>query len=146
MITLEKATINDASIFAGFELMPDTQKYILPYTPLEHELKIKDSALVYLRILAHNELKGFFILALEPDRQSIEFRRIVISEKGRGIGQLAIVMMEQYCRKELNRTRIWLDVFEDNSRGRHIYEKLGYVFFGENVNQGKKLLLYHKKI
>ena len=146
MINVEEASIEDAEIFAQFEQASDTQKYILPYTKTEHVRKILDPSFVYLRILDTGELVGFFILVLDPDRSSVEFRRIVVSEKDKGIGQSAIAAMEEFCRTQLRRTRVWLDVFEYNSRGRHVYEKLGYERWGESNHESGMLLLYQKRL
>lgn len=146
MIQVEKALAEDAAVFAAYEQTTDTQEYIHPYSYDQHLQKLQDPTLVYLRILENNVLKGFFILALDPDGKSIEFRRIVVSEKGQGIGQKAIALMEQFCLQELKRRRIWLDVFEHNKRGKYIYEKIGYKLFGESDYQGRKLLLYQKTL
>ena len=83
---------------------------------------------------------------LDSEPNSVEFRRVVVSDKGKGVGQSAITAMEQFCRTQLQRTRIWLDVFEYNNRGRHIYEKLGYERYGESDHEGRRLLLYQKKL
>ena len=146
MISVERALIEDAEFFARLEQGTDTKQYILPYTEAEHARRILDPSFVYLRILDAGKLAGFFILVLDSDRSSVEFRRIVVSDKGKGIGQSAIAAMEQFCRTELQRTRVWLDVFEYNSRGRHVYEKLGYERYGENNHESGKLLLYQKRL
>jgi len=146
MILLERASVEDAALFAALEQAPDTREFILPYSPSEHVQKMLDPHLMYLRILKDGELAGFFILARDPDASSVEFRRIVVSAKGRGVGQSAISAMERFCREELHRTRIWLDVFEHNIRGRHIYEKLGYKRFGESDHEGGRLWLYEKNL
>jgi diamine N-acetyltransferase len=144
MVSLERASIKDADLFARLEQAPDTKQYILPFTKAEHERRIREPAFVYLRILDGGRVMGFFILVLDADQSSVEFRRIVVSDKGRGIGQSAIHAMEQFCRTDLRRTRIWLDVFEHNSRGQHVYNKLGYEGYGESNHESGKLLLYQK--
>jgi len=146
MIQLERASVEDAALFAALEQAPDTKEFILPYSPSEHVQKLLDPHLMYLRILQDGELAGFVILGLGPDAHSIEFRRIVVSSKGRGVGQSAISAMERFCRDELQRTRIWLDVFEHNRRGQHIYEKLGYKRYGASDHEGRRLLLYAKEL
>jgi ribosomal protein S18 acetylase RimI-like enzyme len=146
MVSVERAVAEDASLFATLEQAPDTKEYILPYSHNEHAQKMVDPSVVYLRILDGVELAGFLILALDSDSESIEFRRIVVSAKGRGVGQLAIAAMEQFCLKELHRTRVWLDVFEHNRRGRHLYEKLGYEKYGKFNHEGRTLVLYQKKL
>ena len=146
MIQLERASVDDAPFFAALEQAPDTAEFILPYSRSEHVQKMLDPHLMYLRILQDGELAGFFILALDPDAHSVEFRRIVVAIKARGIGQVAIAAMERFCRDEWQRTRIWLDVFEHNSRGQHIYEKLGYKRYGARDHEGRRLLLYEKEL
>lgn len=146
MVRIEKAVAEDPELFAVLEQASDTEEYILPYSRDEHARKMLDPSIVYLRILDDCRLAGFIILSLGSDGKSIEFRRIVVAEKGRGIGQLAISAMEQFARRELRRSRVWLDVFEHNRRGLHIYEKLGYERFGESDYAGRKLLLYQKEL
>lgn len=146
MVRIEKAVAEDSELFAVLEQASDNEKYILPYSRDEHELKMLDPSIVYLRIVDDFRLMGFIILSLDSDGKSIEFRRIVVAEKGRGIGQLAISAMEQFARTELRRSRVWLDVFDHNRRGLHIYEKLGYERFGESDFAGRKLLLYQKEL
>jgi len=146
MVTVERAPVQDASLFAQLEQAPDTKQFVLPYSETEHARNILNSSFVYLRILDAGELVGFFILVLDSEPNSVEFRRAVVSDKGKGVGQSAITAMEQFCRTQLQRTRVWLDVFEYNNRGRHIYEKLGYERYGESDHEGRRLLLYQKRL
>ncbi len=122
------------------------RRFVLPYSLAQHQREYARKDIVYLSICQADELAGFFILALEPDQTSIEFRRIVVANTDTGIGQPAIRAMETYCAERLQRKRIWLDVFEFNKRGRHIYEKLDYRFFDSRDHDGKKLLFYQKNI
>lgn len=146
MIELQKATLEDVPAFVAMEQSMDTKEFIIPYSRAEHEQKMSDPNLVYLKIVDDEVLVGFFILALDADGRSIEFRRIVVAAKGRGVGQLAIAQMENFCRARLDRTRIWLDVFEHNQRGRHIYEKFGYEKYGETAHGSGRLWLYEKQL
>jgi len=52
--------------------------------------------------------------------------------------------MESFCRSELGASRVWLDVYHDNERARHVYEKLGFSRFREQ-NFGGRLLIYYQK-
>ena len=54
--------------------------------------------------------------------------------------------MESYCKTEFNVKRIWLDVYEDNEIGMHIYEKMGYERFKEKLVEGRKLYFYEKAL
>jgi RimJ/RimL family protein N-acetyltransferase len=146
MITVERAVRDDAPTFSRLELAAETREFVASYPEAVHREKMGDPGIVYLRILSDGALAGFFILALDPDGRSIEFRRVVVAPERRGIGQTAIRAMEDFCRAELGRPRIWLDVFADNHRGRHIYQKLGYRHFGHGVYDGRPLLLFEKDL
>jgi RimJ/RimL family protein N-acetyltransferase len=125
----------------------DVQKYIIGISLENHVENYNDPRIIYLTILNENEkISGYFILAVEDETKSIEFRRIVVDEKERGIGQKAIKKMEIFCKSDLKANRIWLDVFDQNVRGQHIYQKLGYVKFKESDHKGQKLYLYEKQL
>lgn len=145
-VEIERAGADDLPQFAEMEQEPETRSFIVSYTLEEHRRSFADPEIIYLRILDDREIVGFFILALDPDGRSVEFRRIVVACRGKGIGQHAIARMEAFCRDSLARTRIWLDVFEDNALARHVYEKGGYVRFGEVAGEDCRLLLYEKRM
>ncbi len=146
MIELRASRVEELQIFCSMERDADTRACILPYTLQQHRHQFERVEIAYLSIYVFDELAGFFILKLDSDHSSVEFRRVVIASKGLGIGQPAILAMEDYCRDQLRRNRIWLDVFEFNRRGKHIYEKLGYRLFDSRDHDGKKLLYYQKNI
>lgn len=146
MVEIQRALTEDLTQFVAMEQAIGTREFITPYSLEEHAQKIADSELVYLRILDAAALVGFLILGLDSDGISVEFRRIVVSTKGQGIGQAAMRQLEHFCRTDLHRTRIWLDVFATNNRARHLYEKLGYVQFGNTELNGKPVMLYEKAL
>ena len=112
-----------------------------------HQKQYSDPDVHYLSIENKDgELSGYFILVHEANTDSVEFRRILIDENQRGIGQLAISEMERFCRKEFAIKRIWLDVFEDNQLGIHVYEKLGYKRFKQGSLQQRTLFYYEKSL
>ena len=126
------------------EQTSDTREYITGYSMTEHEAAFAKSDIVYLTISVGEALAGFFILVLDEVEDSIEFRRVVVAPTYRGIGQQAISEMERFCVEKLNRHRIWLDVFQDNTRAKYIYEKLGYRPKSEEFLGERKLLVYEK--
>ncbi|KLV05243.1 histone acetyltransferase [Photobacterium aquae] len=118
--------------------------FVIPYSLKKHRELIESDEVIYLSIFYDDKLSGFMILHQEND-QVVEFRRIVISATGYGLGQLAIKAMEQYCFQYLDCSRVWLDVFESNLRGLHIYKKLGYKIFQNTRHNGVQLLMMEKK-
>ena len=124
----------------------EARGFIMPYSMERHRIEFANDAVIYKSVWDDNELIGFLLLALDSDGRSIEFRRIVISQPGRGYGKSAVRAVDGICRNELGRQRVWLDVFEENERARRVYEQCGYQRFGEQVQGGRKLLLYEKDV
>lgn len=143
MFELRKSKIEEADAFVIMESSQETSKYIIPYSREKHIAEMQSGTVIYLSIYNNNNLSGFIILVPE-NASSIEFRRIVVSAKGNGLGQLAMNAIENYCAQELGCSRIWLDVFEFNSRGMHIYKKLGYKQFKASEHHGNRLLFMEK--
>lgn len=143
MLELKKSIADEASFFVEMERASDTRAFVIPYSLDKHKALIESNDVIYLSIYYEGKLSGFIILSQEGDN-TIEFRRVVINNKGKGLGQLAIKAMENYCMENLKCSRIWLDVFESNLKGIHIYKKLGYTKFKESDYEGRCLLFMEK--
>lgn len=143
-LSLSPAAVDDLARFAAFEQEPDTAEFIIPSTSEQHAACFEQPNVVYLAIRQAGDLVGFILL--QHDGPSVEFRRIVITPTARGIGQQAITEMEHYCRTQLSATRVWLDVFAHNHRGRHIYEKLGYRQTNTARFEGQPLIIMDKRL
>ncbi|MGR2739678.1 GNAT family N-acetyltransferase [Billgrantia sp. Q4P2] len=120
----------------------ETLEFIVPYSLEKHQEEFSKPNVVYKTIRQGKDLVGFVILALDPDDVSIELRRIVVSNPGRGIGACTLEIVRDLCGCEYGRSRVWLDVFETNSHARYVYEKAGYSCFGKSEHEGRTLLLY----
>lgn len=146
MIELKQSKEHEISKFSEMERLNGTSDFIIPYTIEKHCTEMHKPNIVYLSIYSKSILVGFIILAVEDESENVEFRRIVVESKNKGIGQVAVSEMERYCKDLLKRNRIWLDVFDDNKRGQHIYNKLGYKQFKTGEYNGKPLLYFAKKL
>ena len=146
MIEVSESRSNELKHFCSMEQDRDAAPNIVAYSLEQHLAEYNHSDIVYLSIYDNHELAGFFILALDSDNTSVEFRRIVVARRDNGIGQQAISLMETYCREHLKRSRVWLDVFNFNQRGKHVYVKLGYQLFDQKDFHGQTLLCYQKSI
>ncbi|AOT08628.1 GNAT family N-acetyltransferase [Pseudoalteromonas luteoviolacea] len=145
MIELAPALPEHIDAFVVMEQHSDTTPFIIPYTNAQHQAEMRNQDTIYLSIYSNKALSGFFILVRHANTE-IEFRRVVVDSKCRGIGQQAIAQMEQYCIAHFDTQRIWLDVFESNQRGLHIYNKLGYRQFKTALHQGQPLILMEKYV
>jgi len=146
VIELISASTQDLSTFIEMESASDTSEFIMSYSREQHQIEMTNSNVIYLSIMVKDGISGFIILSTDNDFRDVEFRRIVVAPKGQGVGQLAIKAMEQYCAAILKANRIWLDVFETNNRGQHIYQKLGYKIFRSDKVKGDTLLYMEKII
>ena len=144
MITLRPTNESELIRFVEFENEQDTIEYIIPYSIDKHKECFAETNTVYLSIYSDETLVGFFILLHEGE--SVEFRRVVITKAARGIGQQAILKMHKYCADRLGASRIWLDVFKHNKRGRHVYSKLGYDVIDCRDHEKGKLIIMQRGI
>ena len=145
MIIIRESKEAELDKFVEMEQQPHAKEFINGTDLVTHQRNFTDCNIIYLSIENSNgELSGYFILATDLKEKEIEFRRVLVDQTQRGIGQVAITKMENYCRDELGSKRIWLDVYEDNVKGKHIYEKLGYKLFKDGYYNDRKLLYYQK--
>ena len=147
MISLQPSKREELEKFDAMDRQGHAREYVLQTGIETHRQYFDDPCITYLSIKNEGgEFCGYFILVLEPDTGSVEFRRILIDQHRRGIGQPAISEMEKYCKNVLAVERIWLDVFDDNEIGIYIYEKMGYQRFKEEWIDGRRLYFYEKII
>lgn len=146
-IKLRPAHRHELSLFAIMQAQPHASAYLTPKTLAQHQTQFDDPAITYLSVVLDDSpevVAGYFVLVDEGE--SIEFRRIVIDQSHRGLGQAAIILMEQWCVVQFGKRRIWLDVYDDNVIGKHIYQKLGFQQFSSVLEDTRLLLLYEKQL
>ena len=67
------------------------------------------------------------LLGFEEGHASIEFKRFVVAEPGRGLGRLLLAELLRIVFDEIGAHRFFLDVAEDNARALHLYRSVGFV-------------------
>ena len=73
-------------------------------------------------------LRAFAILrGLAETSRAIELKRLVVHPPGQGLGRRILGELIQIAFEELQAHRLFLDVFDDNARARHLYLSLGFV-------------------
>jgi RimJ/RimL family protein N-acetyltransferase len=105
-------------------------KYIIPWSVERHLQALSDHDTAHL-ILQDEVNVGYVILAglLDPN-QSIEFRRIVITEKGKGYGKEAVEIIKKLAFETYHAHRLWLDVKAQNYRAQSLYSRAGFIVEG----------------
>ena len=129
MIKVKRTTDADLNAIQQMEQDPANRSFICPYSADRHRQIIADADSFHFKVLdREGALVGFMILArtLSED-ESLELRRIVIRKKGLGYGKRCLQWVKQWCFVKQGCHRLWLDVFTDNERARHLYRSQGFV-------------------
>ncbi len=108
----------------------ENRQYIIPWSREQHLQAILNPDTAHL--IVKNETRiGYVILAgLLDFNQTIEFRRIVITEKGKGYGKATVEIVKKLAFETYNAHRLWLDVKVQNKVAQAVYKKSGFVVEG----------------
>jgi RimJ/RimL family protein N-acetyltransferase/alkylhydroperoxidase family enzyme len=127
-------TSADLEFVLGAEGAEDTAAFVLGWSREQHRRALDDASVAH-GILETRSAEprplGFVMLAgVDPPGGSVEFRRIVVQEKGRGLGREAVRLVKREVFDRFRAHRLWLDVFEDNPRARALYASEGFIVEG----------------
>jgi diamine N-acetyltransferase len=93
----------------------------------EHRAVIADPHAAHWTVEADGSPAGFLILrGLDTSDRSVELKRLVIAEPGRGLGHLTLRLLKRVVFERLKAHRLWLDVMRHNERARHLYASEGF--------------------
>lgn len=129
LIGIKDTLPEEIDLIYEMEMQDENLKYVTPYDKKRHLNVIENEDEEHLSVWSKEtqDLIGFIILAgLKNPNLSLEFRRIVIQTKGKGIGRQCLKLIKSYCFNELKFHRFWLDVFEENLRAIHLYQSEGF--------------------
>jgi len=129
-IKLRHTEESDLDYVLGAEHSEENCPFLIPWSHEKHLQSLVDPDLAHLIVQAETRV-GYVILAgLHGLTQSIEFRRIVITEKGRGYGKAAVALVKELAFETYKAHRLWLDVKEQNHRALAVYEAAGFTVEG----------------
>lgn len=113
----------------GFlEADPEVGRFIDPWTEERHRRCIEATDEAHLLVVDGERVLGFVLLAgLNNEHRSVELRRIVIGDRGKGTGRAALRLVLQEAFSALGAHRVWLDVKPDNARARRAYAAMGFI-------------------
>jgi len=122
-LKLRPTTENDLPLVFETERRAANERFVSSQTIAEHEAYLADSDIRHLIVETPEKAVGYAILAgLRDEHENIEFRRIVIAEKGKGYGRQALRLIKKQVFEDLKAHRLWLDVKDFNERARRLYE------------------------
>jgi diamine N-acetyltransferase len=125
---LRLATPDDIPAIVGLERTPMAREFVGQWSEERHRLTLDGGdARYYVSEAEWGEVQAYVILrGIRENSRAIELKRIVVGAPERGLGRNILEELIRIAFCELGAHRLFLDVFEDNSRARHLYESLGF--------------------
>lgn len=130
-LSLRKTTEVDLDYVLQAEHDDNNRQYIIPWSREKHLQAIADADIAHLIVQKQTKI-GYVILAgLLNQNRSIEFRRIVITQKRQGYGKETLEMIKELVFETHKAHRLWLDVKEQNYVAQAVYKAAGFVVEGK---------------
>lgn len=129
---LRPATLADLPALVALERTPSAREFVGQWSEERHRATLTGTdARYYVRDAESGSLAGYAILrGLAESSRAIEIKRIVVAAPGQGLGRRILTELMRIAFRELHAHRLFLDVYDDNARARHVYESLGFVYEG----------------
>lgn len=128
-ITLRRTQKKDLEFVISLEREPYNSQYVDQWSENRHIDSLSDKDILHLIVEDSNTNKsiGYIIMAgIENKNSSIEFKRFVITDKGKGFGRETLKLIKEVSFKQLNAHRLWLDVRCKNTRAQNLYKSEGF--------------------
>jgi RimJ/RimL family protein N-acetyltransferase len=132
-VRLRPTMQSDLDYVLSLEQDPANLPFITPWERTQHEAAIRfpDFRHFIIEAGAGLDAAGFVILiGCRSQNQSLELKRMVVQEKGRGYGRAALRVVKKIVFDDLGAHRFWLDVKERNARAQGLYQSEGFVLEG----------------
>ncbi|UCE58119.1 MAG: GNAT family N-acetyltransferase [Phycisphaerales bacterium] len=129
-IQVRPTSPDDLEFVIASERDSENLPFIRQWTLEQHRRAIDDESVLHLTIEAADDGRrvGYIILCgVGSVDRSIEFKRIVITEKGGGLGRDAVRAIETIVFETFGAHRLWLEVMVKNTRAKQLYETEGFV-------------------
>jgi Acetyltransferase (GNAT) family. len=124
-IIAEYTSEDDLEFVINAEREEDNAQYVGQWTKEHHINALTQKDIMHLIIKDNVSAKavGYVILAgLQDPNRNIEFKRIVITEKGKGVGRKTLKLIKRIVFEQLKAHRLWLDVRYKNHRAQNLYQ------------------------
>ena len=129
-VRLRPTMQSDLDYVLSLEQDPENLPYITPWEKMQHEAAIRFPDFRHFIIEAGPGLEraGFLILiGCRNQHACIELKRMVVQNKGKGIGHAAVRVIKKIAFDDLGAHRFWLDVKMRNTQAQALYVKEGFV-------------------
>lgn len=129
---LRLATLDDIPAILALERTPMAREFVGQWTEDRHRATLAGGdARYFVSETEWSEVQAYAILrGINENSGAIELKRIVVAVPERGLGRRMLKELMRIAFSELGAHRLFLDVYEDNARARHLYESLGFQYEG----------------
>ena len=128
MSIVRRAERSDFTAIMDIERKPEFRSFIGVWPEAEHIQTFTSADAAYWVIADDcGDIQGYcIVLGLCSEHKSVELKRIAVASPGNGIGKQLFRAVCETLFREHGAHRIWLDVFEQNVRARHVYRSFGF--------------------
>lgn len=129
---LRLATLDDIPAILALERTPMAREFVGQWSEDRHRATLAGcDARYFVSETEWGEVQAYAILrGLHETSRAIELKRIVVAVPECGLGRRMLKELMRIAFRELGAHRLFLDVYEDNTRARHLYESLGFQYEG----------------
>jgi len=128
-IAIRYTTVEDLDTVLKMERDAENAPFIRQWSRRQHRSAVKDINIAHLIIQKRNSDKviGYILMVgLENYDKNIEFKRLVIAEKGKGLGRQAVQLIKRLAFEKFGAHRLWLEVVLHNDRAYELYKSEGF--------------------
>ena len=129
-VRLRKTTENDLNYVLGAEHSKDNSPFVIPWVREQHSQALLDPNCAHLIAEADKQIGYAILFGLLDQNRSLEFRRVVITDKGHGYGRVVVTLVKELAFDTYKAHRLWLDVKEQNGRALALYQECGFICEG----------------
>ncbi len=129
-LRLRPTMLSDLAFVQTVETDARNLPFITPWERTQHEgaVRIPDFRHFIVEAGAAYERSGFIILqGCRNQHGSVELKRIVLRDKGQGLGRRCVRLLKHMAFSDLHAHRFWLDVKQLNARALALYASEGFV-------------------
>lgn len=140
-ISVRPTSEADLEIVLRLESDQENSEFIRQWSRKKHLDALSDDNIAHLVLetAGNKRMVGYLILlGLRDPDENIEFKRLVISDKGLGYGRQAIKLIKQFAFEKQRCHRLWLEVMDHNIRAYALYDSEGFVMEGIHRESIKK--------
>lgn len=129
MLSVTYANVDDVAFIISVQELPHVQRFIRQASAKDIAARLNNPDETYL--LARDDVRGevgfAYLRGLQSPNKSVELCEVAIGKAGMGYGGQFLSAILSLVFNDLDKNRVWLDVFPENSNAWRLYKQHGFV-------------------